>query len=291
MSLLDILGNYYDSAANTVTEVPGYCEFTIKFTVTGFSGSSLQFKSIVNDGQKYADLPPYQRDMLELCNFFVPNFCVNNKIRDHNRERFNIITEFRDGKTYEANGVTNFNHLEPVAKWLEGRESIPKKYEVKYRVKRETNQDVRYKASLAATGGKHPKDYFAAVLDASFDSSRTPHSKRAVQNAFKSGTIKSMILNHYRKEEAVFLAEYLYGVKVPKNATYAEFFTRLANKPQTDFGIKDVQVLKRMMQIIRSDIHPANTTKALLDIGVKPATSLKRWYKKNEGLEDLVKTS
>ena len=294
MSLLDILGNYYNSADNKVREVPDTINYTLEFSITEFRSGSISYEATAT----CPSVPDYSvnnmsfraTELLNIANKFIPHFSVNGNHYAKHTENFKTVVRFDNGSEFSTGYDTaSRNYSEFVNTWLRSVTSLPKAFTMDVTIVRENNPDARTEACMEMSGGKKPKDYFTAILDASFDSSKTPIHKRQVLRAFKRGSIKSIILNKYTKQEVVFLFEYLYGVKVPKSATYAELFTRVASAPQSDFGIKDVQVLKKLLESITYGVVPDVTTKKLLSIGVKPATDLSRWYKKFPEIEIAMK--
>lgn len=287
MSLLDILGNYYDSATNTYTKVPEQCKFDIQFMIKKMNNTAIEYviKAFGTEKTFTVEHNWYKTDLLETCNKFIPNFILENNFK----ELVKCKLIFRDGYVHE-NVVKELNHLTIIEEWLSKKSSIPKTFTVTCEFFRINDDNLRMEASKKATGGKTPKEYFSQVLDVRFKQGANPTSKWGIRNAFANGSVKSQIFDHYTKEEGVFLAEYLYGVKIPKNAKYAECFIKLANQPYSDFGVRDVQVLKKLVNTVNLSVSPIKTTKLLLDLGIKPATNLSRWYKKNPGLEELIKT-
>lgn len=297
MSLLDILGNYYDSATDTITKVADQVAFDIHFTMTEVHSNGIRFKAVAKTHDKELPLNGSYHEgpnLMNTCNAVEKSFFVNDLVsRSHydqeiQPERFDISCQADDGTKFALSTTGEWSYSNFLSEWLRDKPSIPKTFGMSFKVFRVPNKAFRYKASLSTTGGKEPKDYFAEVCDASFDSSKNPLSKYSVKRSFKRGTVKYFIVNRRHKEEGIFLAEYLYGVKIPKNATYEEFFKRLANRPQTDFGIKDVQVLKSFLSIVHYNINPTDCTASFKALGVLPQTDLSRWYKKNEGLQEIV---
>jgi len=294
MSLLEILGNYYDSAADNVVKVADNVSFDIMFRLDEIVNNGISFKTFLESNNMERELTSYNiPDLMGLCNSIEPGFYVNHKARGNHvvsKEKF-TFRAIIDGETYTFDSFSNCTYKEVLKQWLSKKLIVPKEFTISFQVSRTSSKELRRIASLDDTGGKEPKDYFAEVCDASFNTSNgTPKSRWGVKNAFKRGTIKYSIVNRRIKESGIFITEYLYGVKIPKNATYEEYFKRLANRPQTDFGIKDVQVLKRLQTIISSrDI--VEVAKSLKAINVQPKTNLSRWYKKNEGLEEIVNSS
>lgn len=305
MELLDLLGNYYDSSAQTYKEVDSELDFKIKMVIDGFEEGNILSKMIAEyEGELHQvgkSWRGYSNSIVEIANKLVENFSINKKLGHSysgQREKFsgNIMGSNTIWKLNSANDHAFHKFIEQELD-LENRDTIPKEVVLNVKLIREECREARDKALLTDTNGLRPQQYFAEFFSDKFRQP-TGKEKYQIQNAFNFHSLKGTILNYNHKGNQVFLFEYLYGKKLAKSITYAELFNKMANQKSTDLGIKDVRVLLKFRDVLQSYRRSYsssdtryNLAKTLKELGIEPKTDLKRWRKNNQKLEELLNPS
>lgn len=119
---------------------------------------------------------------------------------------------------------------------------------------------------------------FGTKLDESSMSKVSNTHRNSYSSPFNRNSLKGIIYSR-DKEHAAFLIEYFWGKKLKMTPSNAELSRFLASAQNKRFGINDVQLAKKLTDIVKHSGY--NVLKSqLLELGIKPATDMSRWVKR-----------
>lgn len=283
--MFDILGYYYDGHERFLQQIPTKLTFKLKGKFSGWLNGQPNFTYELFSDVKPSGGKQQNLTFASTLNFLIPNYCVADdygSLRVLETATVNLMYKDKvfkfDHKRIDTIVFTDFFN-----KIIEIDGTLPLDYTIELEVERINNVEGRHQYLNQNRGNLNPEKYFHKVCNPEFDQSKVGSghltSSWSRKNAFK-GEIKRSILSLGYKDSTVFAIEYLYGLKLPKNSTYRQVFDKLAQQPYNDFGIRDVQVMTKLLTVFN---RKWNTEKQLHEgfqnAGVKPATTLVRWQK------------
>lgn len=288
MSLGEILGTYINTEKESYLKPKDELTFDMQFevgdisrswsslsvpisyTVNGKSHGAANIASIVNNLDENFDISSVYmynfRSPKESFEFYVEDKCICDKD--------NTGIDF--GTIFQAIGVNDKKGV------LFGQT-----FNTKVKIKRTVTDTEFREKYLESQGEADPKKYFDEVLS---DKTKNEYYWGRTVTGFQYGTLKNALTRSDRKDKLIFAIEYLYGNKLPKNTTMSQLRSTLASLPSKDFGIRDVKIMKKFLFKLNSFyISVGEYVEIFSEFGIKPATDLKRWTKKDAYLTEILK--
>lgn len=279
MSLMEILGNYYDSnecKEGTSDKTYSYdLRLVRKLKRAGMYQAEFATVFLDSNGKEVAELSSSYYafnnalDKIHKNGSELACSAIRAVFRNNTKEFTVTKTSFETTKELELLAGSE------ACKALVAHETVLA--DVKIDITVEVDK-LRQKAA-SDRGGKSPKDYFAMVCSAANKGEVDGGRGWRSSGTFGHNSIKGNVAR-LESEAIAFAIEYLYGTKVSKSATRKEKLTVLAKIPYTDFGLQDVQDIKQVSECFD---YRHNSVKALYEkltrTKVKPKTDLARWIK------------
>lgn len=292
--MFDILGFYFDSQEPNLAKVVEKLNFSITCQVSGVSSHGscdVNWKFHLSQDGKAHNTP--STDLMLASNQLVPHFVLINdyggRVYDNSKELFDVkvlykgkaIMEYQKQRDFGSN--SNITIAKAIANVIQLEQIIPLTIQFDFEVVRHTDMPTRIDYLARKRGGKDPEKYFANACNPEFVQSTiggdhlSSYYRR--RDAFR-GDVKKAIFSLGYKDTCVMAIEYLYGVKFPKNLSYRQLFDKFASQPYNDFGVRDVQVMQKLLKVLED--RYADKSKlyaALVNSGVKCASKMVRWQK------------
>jgi len=280
MELREILGLYYDSQSNKIREAVKTASATLRLVPekTNYGILYKAFVSVEGGTTSEVCLRYGSTRMTGHLNAAIPFFSVrylNHFSTDQFEESFELIATCGH-QTVTMNSKKDFDITDILRHF---RTTDQHELFVGLKISRTYSKEAREQAISRVSNDLTPKEYFAKTLNPSGDSSKCHNTNAIKYDAFAYASIKRCLMNITSAEKRSFICEYLYGVKVPKNCTMLRLFEQVLPIPYNDFGISDAKVLRSLIQTLSSSRRNGIRTlkEQLIEIGIKPATDLKRW--------------
>ena len=278
--MFDKLSIYYDSKMHRMATIPTEIIGKLVADIVVSNNGEICYATTLFHNETKVSCRGHE--IISQLNKLIPNFFIN---QDSNNEKEDYTIYFSSGTLKKERLQFAFkNTWNPKLSWgdviqqiIKTQNNLPTTINLDFKITRETNSKLRKAKAVDELNAETPEEYFRNACSPGVSSKESYYTRAGRFSKFL-GSINNYIARKNSQVTRVFLLEYLYGKKLPKNSSLKEFHDTLSSMPYDDFSIKDVRKMKPLLRALEGWYNGiTGLYRDLQNVGLKPKSDLRRW--------------